>query len=205
MSEENALVPEVDLGDGEGGILGRYSSYLSITGLNLPDGLAYEEWEYIGKMLGVMGRSLSWAAGDWLLYGENAEAIGERHTQAADLMQYDPKTLQNAVWVCQRFEPDRRREGLSFKHHEVVAALDEKGQDQWLDLAEENGWSVHEFRAHYKERKELEHGTRARSTEAHYYEWHVRWPSIPDEDDVLDKIRELVENSGGEVVKSVEK
>jgi len=44
----------------------------------------------------------------------------------------------------------RRQDNLSWSHHEEVAKEPDELQEKWLDLAELNGWSQRELRAHRK-------------------------------------------------------
>lgn len=182
--------------------IGEIPGSLTETGLALPDGLDFEAWERAGRTLGRLDRSLHWAIGDWILYGENSGTIGEMASQASDVIGYEPKTLQNIVWVVQRFDPDRRRATLSFKHHEIVAKLDAGQQDKFLDLAESENWTVAELRGHV--RGDDGQGARATSTEAHYFELHIRWKEHP-EADAMKKLNNLVTELGGEIVKTLTK
>jgi N6-adenosine-specific RNA methylase IME4 len=114
------------------------------TGLSLPAGLSYEEWAQVGHVLGRMGRAVQWWLGDWLLYGEHV--YGEKFAQAATETGFDEQTLMNAQRVARSLHNYRRRESLSFSHHEAVAALSPAEGDAWLDEAEQDGCSVHELR-----------------------------------------------------------
>jgi hypothetical protein len=91
-----------------------------------------------------MGRCGQWGIGDWILYG-NAK-FGERYTRAATITGYDAQTLMNMVYVASKFEISRRREALSWSHHESVAALDREEQERWLDLAAAERLSVADLR-----------------------------------------------------------
>jgi hypothetical protein len=91
------------------------------------------EWSRAGQRLGVMNRCSPWWLGDWIRYG-NAK-FGEKYSRAAKITGYDAQTLMNMVYVASRFEISRRRENLSWSHHEVVAALRRDQQEYWLDRA----------------------------------------------------------------------
>lgn len=103
------------------------------------------EWVVAGRRLGAMGRCGQWGLGDWIRYG-NAK-FGERYATASRITGYDAQTLMNMVYVASRYEISRRRESLSWSHHEAAAALDPKEQDRWLDLAEAQKISVSDLRA----------------------------------------------------------
>jgi len=117
---------------------------VSETALALPDGLTFDEWAQVGEALGTMDRASAWWTGDWINAGERH--YGESYAQALDRTKLDYQTLANRAWVASRVEFSRRRENLSWGHHEVVAALGPAEQDTWLDRAEVEGWSVHELR-----------------------------------------------------------
>lgn len=102
------------------------------------------QWAVAGRRLGVVGRSIQWLLGDWLSYGNSR--FGERYARASQITGYDPQTLMNMVYVASRFPISRRREQLSWSHHETLAALEAGEQDRWLDTAIEYHWSVSDLR-----------------------------------------------------------
>jgi hypothetical protein len=102
------------------------------------------EWVEAGRRLGAMGRCGQWGLGDWIQYG-NAK-FGERYARAARITGYDVQTLMNIVYVASKFEISRRRENLSWSHHETVASLEVDEQDHWLDLAASRKLSVADLR-----------------------------------------------------------
>ena len=113
------------------------------------------ESEYCAKLAetGRVGRHLMFYLGDLLLYGE--QRWGERVYQFAEHAGYSPKTMLNAMWVSRMIAPSRRRDALSFGHHDAVAALPEAQQTQLLNEAEEalqcQPMSVKTFRALVKQ------------------------------------------------------
>jgi hypothetical protein len=102
------------------------------------------EWTAAGQRLGTMGRCGQWGLGDWIRYG-NAK-FGERYTRAARITGYDVQTLMNMVYVASKFEISRRRETLSWSHHETLASLDNEEQDHWLERASAERLSVSDLR-----------------------------------------------------------
>ena len=106
------------------------------TSLVLPAGLTYEQWEQIGGQIGKFIRSWRFWAGDWWRYGEHA--YGEMSSQASDVLGVDYQTLRNCAWVAGRIEPSRRRDNLTWSHHEAVAGVkDERERYRLLDEAAE--------------------------------------------------------------------
>jgi hypothetical protein len=102
------------------------------------------DWVTAGRSLGAMGRCSQWWLGDWIRYG-NAK-FGERYARAALITGYDAQTLMNMVYVASRFDVSRRRENLSWSHHEALASLDEQAQEQWLEHASDSRLSVSDLR-----------------------------------------------------------
>jgi hypothetical protein len=102
------------------------------------------EWAAAGRRIGAVGRSIQWLLGDWITYGN--EKFGERYARASKITGYDTQTLMNMVYVASRFPISRRRENLSWSHHETLAALVPDEQDQWLDQASTHRWSVSDLR-----------------------------------------------------------
>jgi hypothetical protein len=106
--------------------------------------LEQAEWLAAGRSLGAMGRCSRWWLGDWIRYG-NAK-FGERYARAAAITGYDSQTLMNMVSIASKFEISRRRENLSWSHHETVAALQTDEQERWLDRAAAERLSVVDLR-----------------------------------------------------------
>ncbi|TMR04972.1 antibiotic biosynthesis protein [Actinomadura soli] len=114
------------------------------VGLQIPAGLAFEDWERAGHQLSGLVNSSLWWLGDWLIYGkENYTDRYERGIRAVGL-QY--QTLRNYAWVSGRFDLHRRRPALSFQHHAEVASLPVQEQDSWLDRAEKMKWTTKQLR-----------------------------------------------------------
>jgi hypothetical protein len=106
--------------------------------------LEVAEWAAAGRRLGAMGRCSQWGLGDWIRYGNSK--FGERYSRAAGITGYDAQTLMNMVYVASRFAVSRRRENLSWSHHETVASLDPSVQDEWLDRAAAERLSISDLR-----------------------------------------------------------
>lgn len=118
--------------------LARVERYVTLTALNLPEGLSYDQWAEHAKGISLSRRmvekgSLMWHVGDWLTYGESN--IGEAYAQAVEATGYKKSTLYQAKWVSGSIPPSRRRESLSWSHHKAVAGLTEPDQEYLLQLA----------------------------------------------------------------------
>ncbi|QMU80503.1 hypothetical protein GXW83_23510 [Streptacidiphilus sp. PB12-B1b] len=101
-------------------------------------------WVRIGEQLLAVLDSSAWWAGDWLVFG--SASYPQRYREAIRSTALDYQTLRNYAWVARKFAPHRRREELSFQHHQEVAALSAEQQDHWLDRSIEHGWSKAELR-----------------------------------------------------------
>jgi hypothetical protein len=107
------------------------------TSLVLPSGMDLNDWVRVGETLKRMSKSIQWWAGDWLAYGE--DHYGERAFQA---LERADQTLANWAWVCRKVEPSRRREDVSFSVHAELAPLPPDEQEQALERADAEGWTV---------------------------------------------------------------
>jgi hypothetical protein len=113
------------------------------TGLELHEGLSFEEWREAAPLFGQALRSIAFVIGDWLLYGQanfqnglSAHRITpEAYNAATAATGLDRTTLQNYAYVARRVPKDRRSEHLSWEHHKVVAKLKAADQKRWLALA----------------------------------------------------------------------
>jgi hypothetical protein len=132
----------------------KHAGTLTSHGLVLPDELSFEEWEEAGRFLGRLGNACAWAIGDWVLHGQYA-GYGAKYETALEQTGFEYGTLRNYASVAGRFELSRRRDKLSFGHHQAVASLGEREQEAWLDRTEEYGWSREELRERLRREHEL--------------------------------------------------
>lgn len=117
---------------------------LTLTGLELPEDLTYEEWLGVMAKLFTLEKVTNWAIGDALYFGERK--YGERYAHALALSEatgINVDSIRNAMWVSERVPSVvRRLTSLSWTHHQAVAALDPEAQDALLAKAEEHEMSV---------------------------------------------------------------
>jgi hypothetical protein len=102
------------------------------------------EWAAAGRRIGAVGRCIQWLLGDWIAYGNTK--FGERYARTSKITGYDAQTLMNMVYVASQYPISRRRENLSWSHHETLASLEPEEQDHWLDEASRHRWSVADLR-----------------------------------------------------------
>jgi N6-adenosine-specific RNA methylase IME4 len=122
----------------------------SETSLELPPTLTFERWTEIGKVLGRIGRAHQWWIGDWLNYGERA--YGEKYAQAMDATGLEYGTVANCAYVAGRIELSRRRESLTFAHHQELAPLELTEQDAWMERAELEALTRNDLRRELRQR-----------------------------------------------------
>lgn len=129
------------LAPGPGAVELGHGRRITEAGLVLPPGLAWNEWVEVGRALAEVARRtehirsrVSWAIGQWLLYGEHA--YGEKFAQAASELGLEPHTLQNMQWVVERFGGAPSHPSLGFWHHAEVAALPPEDREAILKVAE---------------------------------------------------------------------
>lgn len=114
--------------------------------LSLPKEQTFDEWLEFGRNLANANKTLNWWIGDWWAAGSHR--YGERAKVAAEgIFGREFQTLANLASVCRSFESSRRREVLSFNHHEAVASLEPAKADELLERAERDGWTVRDIRA----------------------------------------------------------
>jgi hypothetical protein len=106
--------------------------------------LDVRSWEAEGRRISAISKGTPWWIGDWLLY--RASTWGERYSDARRITGMDPKTLRNIRWVAASIGPSRRRERLSFSHHELVAGFEIDEQERWLTRAEADRLTVDDLR-----------------------------------------------------------
>ena len=111
---------------------------ITTTSLDLPDNLAYDRYEAIGRFLGVVNDRSAWWIGDWVNFGESR--YGEKYAQALNETGLEYQALADVSWVSRAVESSRRRE-LSFSHHREIASLSPEEQSEWLDRASSFAWS----------------------------------------------------------------
>lgn len=112
-----------------------------------PD-LTLTEWREMGPRLGVEARASKWWVGDWARFGYRHH--GQSYGEAAQITGYDEQTLYNMAWVANAYDISRRREKVSWSHHEELVKLDEARQDEWLDRLETEPMTIKRLRLELK-------------------------------------------------------
>lgn len=126
---------------------------LTATGLEVRGRPSFAEWERVGEFIQRTHRASGFWLSDWLRYGEGRGDWDERLSQAVDVTGLSEKTLKNIRAVA-RIPLARRRAGVDFSVHlEIaqIAAADE--QDELLELADQEGWTVRDTRLNVRARR----------------------------------------------------
>ena len=164
------------------------------VGIAVPDDLNEQEYGDLGAFLLDIGSRVNWLLGDWLAYGENRQ-WGETYQRVAEQFGYAYQTLQNFAYVARSVDFSRRREKLSFTHHVEVAGLNPHDQDNWLNQAESNGWSVAQLRKVIRETNLLIKGMDGRQSpkawEAPLKKLSLEATNLTSEDDRLELAAKL--------------
>jgi hypothetical protein len=105
--------------------------------LKLPETLSEADWHIVGKTLGTIETSTSWWIGDWWAFGETRYGVRKAIVESEEWQGPDLQTCMNCGTVARRFKTSRRREVLTFSHHEATGSLDELDADALLDWAQE--------------------------------------------------------------------
>lgn len=128
--------------------------------LEIEGKITVEQWMAAFATLDKTGKGYQWWIGDSLIEGEGR--FPEQWSQVLDPAEEAKRENEGPDWtytkymqVASRMARWRRRQSLSFGHHQCVAFMEtQEEQDHWLDLTEENGWSVDKLRKKIKGARE---------------------------------------------------
>lgn len=98
-------------------------------------GITLEQAAHDARLIGDLESACPWAIGDLMAYAETH--FGEKAPAVFDESRYEAQTLLNRAAVSRSVEPSRRREDLSWSHHEAVSGLEPDMQTHWLAKAAE--------------------------------------------------------------------
>jgi hypothetical protein len=126
-------------------LIERLGARATKVALDLPDELAFENWEAIGRVVVRVEPVTAWWIGDWINFG--FAVYGQKYEEALEQTGLNYGTLRNIAYVCDHVDVSRRRDNLSFSHHREIVSLPREEQDEFLERAERAGWSVRRLRA----------------------------------------------------------
>jgi hypothetical protein len=131
------------------------------TGLDLSPEVSDARYWEIGRDLYILERGVQWALGDWYAFGRQ-RYNDQIELKAGQVFGRALHTIQNYAAVCHAVPRSRRREDVSFSHHEAVVGLPAEIQEQLLSSAVKHHVPVQELRDTVRKLKEeMEEGRRA--------------------------------------------
>jgi hypothetical protein len=114
----------------------------------------FDQCAIFATRVGRLANVYQFSVGDLVLYlegrfGEKASQIVDRETFAG----LAEESIKNYKWVAESIAPKDRRPILTFRHHQLVAALNPIAQRKWLDKAENGGepWTTSRLSAALRE------------------------------------------------------
>lgn len=110
----------------------------------ISDNISFEQWEHCGEWIKRANGSVHFWLGDWLNYGE--KKWGEKYSQVLEDTGIDYGVLRNDAYVAGKVDLSRRRDNLSFAHHQDIADLRPEEQEKLLDIAEKEKINSKDFR-----------------------------------------------------------
>ena len=123
---------------------------LDKTSLTFKREVSTDEWMAVFKALKTVEDYVQFWLGDCLAYRERKWGMYE---DVAEETGYDKGTLKNLKSVSESIESSRRHDDLSFTHHQEVASLPPKKQEEFLKKAADEKLSVRELREEIKKYK----------------------------------------------------
>ena len=122
------------------------------TSLKIDKSISGKEYLKVGDFLKRLDGAIQFWVGDWYLRAYADARFFGGTAYSASLI-FPKRYVQNIAYVCKRIESSRRREDVSFSHHQVVAPLKPKEQDFWLEKAAKEDISVMKLRRDIKRAK----------------------------------------------------
>jgi hypothetical protein len=123
-----------------------YADFSQIITPDDTDEEIYAKLETAAEYIGHVHDASRWWIADHLLYGE--AVAGQDYYQLAERFNLAPDTLVRYRKVAEAVPRSRRRETLTFQHHQEAARIsDPQTQESFLARAEEERLSVGDLRA----------------------------------------------------------
>jgi hypothetical protein len=104
-----------------------------------------DEFESMARAFGAANKGIRFAFGD--LLNECERQHGELYAQVMDVTGLGYSTVKNYAWVALSVKRSRRRDDLTWTHHEIVAKLAARDQRRWLTRAASVPLTTDELRA----------------------------------------------------------
>lgn len=123
---------------------------ISKTSLKFKCEVTKDQWAKVFSGLKTIEGCVQFWIGDCLKYREQKWGMYEDVAEESGI---EVNTLRQYKQVADQVKSDTRVSDLGYSHHREVAALDEKQQEEYLQKAVENDWTVKELRDAIKEDK----------------------------------------------------
>lgn len=136
--EDTSLFTGIIRSDQKGLSIGRVQ--LTARGLIAPNDLTEQEFNRVGETILAIEGTIQLLIGDWA--NLNPGKWGDKWEEIAEKVGKSAKTIRNYAYVARQVEMSRRRDNLTFAHYAVVAPWEPDIQEQWLEMASLNDWSV---------------------------------------------------------------
>lgn len=150
---ENALLP-----DESGNLVYRGYTITKIGIIETGDP-ELDDYKALAELITGLHASFKWILADTVILGERAE-WGKTYQAVIDSFGREYSTVANWCSVARRFNFSRRREKLSFSHHEALAGIaDDALLEEWLNYCENTGISVSKLRAELRGERDGQPGT----------------------------------------------
>lgn len=142
ITDANALIPQAN-----GHFV--YKRFLMTpTGIEIPEDTTPEEWQDIGAVIKSLDSSISWIVGDWAVHAN--KQWGLTALQIAEMFSYEQSTIETYISVCTAIHGMIRNHTVSFGHHRLVAGLEVNQQQEYLQMAAKNNWTISQMRTAIK-------------------------------------------------------
>ena len=130
--------------DAEKEIIVKINNAMTPMDCDIPDDIELEEAVFWANYLGNMYKQSMWALG--ALLAKSEQKFGEKYSHIRKATGLDYGTIANVKSVYLKVQISRRREKLSFSHHQAVASLEPFYQEQFLVKAENEKLNVKQLR-----------------------------------------------------------
>lgn len=181
--------------------------------LTIAPDVTFDQWVDVGRPILNAAAYSPWYIGDWLLYAEQRWATNETGDEitserarirraVADVANVDLESLRAYRWVAGNIAPGRRRAGVSWSHHQQVAALPAEVADGLLEQAEREGWSKRDLAAAVKAVNVLDVDEADEEQAPVSKPLRVGWRIVVDEAHRAE-VEQLVEEHRGQILKQL--
>jgi hypothetical protein len=122
--------------------------HLTSTSLAVPETFTEDQCLAVVMQLQSMDKCIRWWLGDAIAAADKRHGAAKKAAQLAGMTH---GSARNCSSLSEKFEVSRRRDSLSWSHHQEVAAKPPAEQEKWLDYAEEQQLSRQALRDAIKE------------------------------------------------------